>query len=260
VTTQLESAARETLLVDPALLNASGMIGAKMQKLLEQLGDGTRNNRGDPSLGVQVSEGLNELAFRLMAAADAASVAQSGTGLQEALAQLAQLAEQQRQLNAQSGGINPVDMGALIMQRLRELAQRQREVAQELDQLNQSLGPRGQVLGQLDALSREAEELARELERGRLNEQLVERQNRLFQRLLDAGRTLEQDEFERERRAERPEGVEVLRPGTLPEDLLRGTEFPLPGEEALRQYPPAFRRLILEYFDRLNRRGTGGGS
>jgi hypothetical protein len=260
VTTQLESAARETLLVDPALLNASGMIGATMQELLEQLGDGTRNNRGDPRLGAQVSEGLNELAFRLMAAADAASVAQSGTGLQEALEQLAQLAEQQGQLNAQSGGLNPADMGALIMQRLRELAQRQREVAQELDQLNRSLGPRGQVLGQLDELSREAEELARELERGRLNEQLVERQNRLFQRLLDAGRTLEQDEFERERRAERPEGVEVLRPGALPEDLLRGTEFPLPGEEALRQYPPAFRRLILEYFDRLNRRGTDGGN
>jgi hypothetical protein len=93
-----------------------------------------------------------------------------------------------------------------------------------------------------------------------LNEQLVERQTRLFQRLLDAGRTLERDEFDNERRAERPEGVEVLRPGDLPESVLRGTEYPLPGEEALRGYPPAFRRLILEYFDRLNRRGTGGGS
>jgi hypothetical protein len=224
------------------------------------MGDGTRNNRGDTALGGQVSEALNELAYRLMLAADAASVAQSGTGLQEALEQLAQLAEQQGQLNSQTGGINPADMGALIMQRLRELAQRQHEVAQALEQLNRTLGPRGQVLGQLDALSREAEELARELERGRLNDQLVERQNRLFRRLLDAGRTLEQDEFDKERRAERPEGVEVLRPGDLPDDFLRGTEFPLPGEEALRQYPPAFRRLILEYFDRLNRRGSDGGN
>jgi hypothetical protein len=260
MTERLEGTARETLLVDPALLNASGNISERMEELLEQMGDGTRNNRGDARLGGQVSEALNELAYRLMLSADAASVAQSGTGLQEALEQLAQLAEQQGQLNAQSGGINPADMGALIMQRLRELAQRQREVAQELERLNQSLGPRGQVLGQLDALGREAEDLARELERGRLNEQLVERQTRLFQRLLDAGRTLERDEFDNERRAERPEGVEVLRPGDLPESVLRGTEYPLPGEEALRGYPPAFRRLILEYFDRLNRRGTGGGS
>ncbi len=260
LTSQLENAARETLLIDPALLRASGTIGATMQELLGQMGDGARNNRGDPRLGGQVSGALNELAYRLMLAADAAAVAQSGTGLQEALDQLAQLAEQQGQLNAQSGGINPADMSALIMQRLRELAQRQREVAQELDQLNRSLGPRGQVLGQLDALSREAEDLAREMERGRLNEQLVERQNRLFQRLLDAGRTLERDEYDKERRAERPEGVEVLRPGDLPEDVLRGTEFPLPGEEALRRYPPAFRRLILEYFDRLNQRGSSGGN
>lgn len=260
MTTRLESAARESLLIDPALLRASGAIGEIMEELLGQMGDGTRNAVGDPRLGGQVSEGLNELAYRLMLAANAAAVAQSGTGLQEALEQLARLAQQQGELNAQSGDIDGSDMSALIMQALRELAQQQRAVARELESLNQSLGPRAQVLGQLDAMSREAEELARELERGQLDEQLIERQDRLFQRLLDAGRTLERDEFDKERRAERPEGVEILRPGDLPEDVLRGTEFPLPGEEALRLYPPAFRRLILEYFDRLNRRGGSGGN
>jgi hypothetical protein len=172
---------------------------------------------------------------------------------------LAQLAEQQGQLNAQSGGLNPADMSDLILQRLHELARRQQGIAQELEQLNRSLGPRGQVLGQLDDLAREAEDLARDLDRGRLNEQLIDRQNRLFQRLLDAGRTLERDEFDKERRAERPEDVEVLRPGQLPADVLRRTEIAIPGESELRRYPPAFRRLILEYFDRLNRRGGSGG-
>ncbi|MGD8868471.1 MAG: hypothetical protein PVI01_12610 [Gemmatimonadales bacterium] len=260
LTTRLESTARGTLLLDPSLLRASAAVGEVMDELLGQMGDGTRAAGGDPRLGGRVSEALNELAYRLMLATDAASMAQSGTGMQEALEQLAQLAEQQGELNAQATGIDATDMSALIMQRLRELAQRQRAVARELEDLNRSLGPKGQVLGELDAMSREAEDLARELERGRLDERLVERQNRLFQRLLDAGRTLERDEFDKERRAERPEGVEVLRPGALPEDVLRGAEFPLPNEEALRQYPPAFRRLILEYFDRLNQRDGSGGN
>jgi hypothetical protein len=259
MTSQLENTARETLLVDPALLDAAGTIGEAMEQLLGQMADGTRSGRTNPALGEHVSESLNELAYRMMQAAEAASNTQSGTGLQEALQELAQLAEQQGQLNVQSGGVNPADMSDLILQRLHELARRQQGIAQELEQLNRSLGPRGQVLGQLDDLAREAEDLARELDRGRLNEQLIDRQNRLFQRLLDAGRTLERDEFDKERRAERPEDVEVLRPGQLPADVLRRTEIAIPGEAELRRYPPAFRRLILEYFDRLNRRGGSGG-
>jgi hypothetical protein len=259
MTSQLESTARETLLVDPALLEAAGTIGEAMEELLGQMADGTRSGRTNPALGEQVSESLNELAYRMMQASEAASSAQSGTGLQEALQELAQLAEQQGQLNAQSGGLNPADVSDLILRRLHELARTQQGIAQELEQLDRSLGPRGQVLGQLDDMAREAEDLARELDRGRLNEQLIERQNRLFQRLLDAGRTLERDEFDKERRAERPESVEVLRPGELPADALQRTEIAIPGEAELSRYPPAFRRLILEYFDRLNRRGGSGG-
>ena len=70
---------------------------------------------------------------------------------------------------------------------------------------------------------------------------------------------MERDEFDKERRAERPESVEVLRPGELPADALQRTEIAIRGEAELSRYPPAFRRLILEYFDRLNRRGGSGG-
>ncbi len=150
--------------------------------------------------------------------------------------------------------------GDALLDELRRLAGLQRAIAQQLGELNRSLGPRGQVLGQLDALEQEAEGLASEMERGRLNDEIVERQNRLFQRLLDAGRSLEQDEFERARRAERPGSLEILRPGELPPDLLRGPAYQHPGIEVLRRYPPAIRRLILEYFDRLNEREDSGGS
>jgi hypothetical protein len=257
---QISQAARTSLLVDPSLIAASGLVGESLENLLGQLGDGARTGRNNPQLGERVSEALNELAYRLMQSAEAATVAESGTGLQEALERLAQLAEQQGQLNAEAGGMAPGSVGDLVLQQLRELARRQAGIAEELRSLDRSMGPRGQVLGELDALAREAEELARQMERGRLDRRVIERQNRLFQRLLDAGRTLERDEFEKERRAERPGEVEVLRPGALPSDLVEGVRFPAPTEEALRGYPPAYRRLILEYFDRLNGREGGDGA
>ncbi len=256
----LVDASESSLLVDPRLAQVAADIGAVMEELVGQLSDASRAERPDLRLGEDAGEGLSELAFRLMRASDQAGSAESGTGLQEALAQLAELAERQGALNQQAGGLTPGAVGVALLQELQRLAAQQRGIARELGQINRSVGPRGQVLGQLDQLEREAEDLARELERGRLDQEVVERQNQLFRRLLDAGRSLEQDEFERERRAERPGDVEVLRPGALPSETLRGRLYPHPGADVLSRYPPAIRRLILEYFDRLNQREGVGGS
>src|SRR2546430_17443073 len=66
---------------------------------------------------------------------------------------------------------------------------RSRALAEQLERLqaedaNAAAGP----------LAREAKELARQLEAGRLDQQTIERQQRLYRRLLDAGRTLSNDE------------------------------------------------------------------
>lgn len=257
---QLAAAARFSLLLDPSLVRAAEDAGAAMDQLLGQMSEGTRRGGPRPEFGERASEALNELAYRLMRAGQAVAQAGSGTGLAEALERLAQLAAQQGQLNAQAGGVTPSALGDALLQELQRLAALQRTIAQELKAVSQTLGPRGQVLGQLDALGQEAEELASQLERGRLDPQIIERQSRLYQRLLDAGRTLEQDEFERQRRAERPTGSGILRPGQLPDALLRGPRYPHPEAEVLRRYAPALRRLILEYFDRLNAQEGAGGS
>ncbi|MGH8437171.1 MAG: hypothetical protein ACRERX_22520, partial [Pseudomonas sp.] len=57
-----------------------------------------------------------------------------------------------------------------------------------------------------------------------------------------------------ERKAERPGAVpahvaKALKPGLLQEQL----RFPVPTEEQLRGLPPEYRRLILDYVERINR-------
>src|SRR5216683_2793669 len=75
--------------------------------------------------------------------------------------------------------------GDAVMQRLRELAGRQRALAEQLERL-QAGGDAGAAGG----LAQEARELARQLEAGRLDRRTIERQERLYRKLLDAGRSL----------------------------------------------------------------------
>src|SRR5690606_14468189 len=124
----------------------------------------------------------------------------------------------------------------------------------KLGGMNQSLGGREELLGDLDALSQEAEQIARDLSGGRLPPEVIERQERLFHRLLDAGRSLEKDETTDERVAERPGQIDPSQVQALDASLLdAATRFRTPTAEELRGLPPAYRRLILEYFERLNR-------
>jgi hypothetical protein len=134
-----------------------------------------------------------------------------------------------------------------------QLAREQRDIAQKLGGMNKG-GARDDLLGRLDELVKEADQVARDLEGGRMNQQTVQRQERLFHKLLDAGRTMERDEVSEEREAERaralpPAVIRALKPGLFD----NADKFTAPTAEQLRDLPPAYRKLILEYFERLNR-------
>ena len=86
-------------------------------------------------------------------------------------------------------------------------------------------------------------------------------QEQLFHRLLDAGRSLEQEEFTEERESETPGAFE--RGDVVPLSALQlgALRYELPDGEQLRRLNPAVRQLVLEYFEGLNRgAGPDGGS
>jgi hypothetical protein len=102
-------------------------------------------------------------------------------------------------------------------------------------------------------LAREAEALAQQLSQGRLTSEITQRQERLFHRLLDAGRSLEQDdEVSQEREAERPGAFERGQVEPLSPTQLGILRYGLPDASQLQRLPPTVRVLVLEYFERLN--------
>lgn len=248
---RVQSAAGKNALVSPQLGAALGFAKLRMDEALQQLQRPVPNSRQAGDRAGQAVDALNAVAHALLRTRSEVAGAQSGSGLQEALEQMAQLAEQQGAINSETGQMQPMmSMGGdQLMQQLRAMADRQRGLANELDRLN----AQGDVSG-TDELAEDAREIAGELDAGQLNRETVERQERLYHRLLDAGRSLRKDEEDerKERMSEtadpnlvRPPPVDGMRPGD-------GPRFRYPTWEELRSLSPEERRLILDYFRRLN--------
>jgi hypothetical protein len=138
-------------------------------------------------------------------------------------------------------------------------------VAHELGELSDRPDSEGETLGDLDALAAEAAALAAMLAQGRLDPETLRRQERLFHRLLDAGRSLERDERSDERESQTAGDFERATVLPLTLEALDTFRYGLPDGEVLRNLPPAQRQLVIDYFERLNRerpRGDvpGGGN
>ncbi|HSM61284.1 MAG TPA: hypothetical protein VK849_10825, partial [Longimicrobiales bacterium] len=171
--------------------------------------------------------------------------------------QLEQLAQQQGDLFNQTGQLTPLQLGEQAMrEQLERLAEEQQSVAEDLGELSEQEGAQEESLGDLEALAREAQALAEQLARGRLEPETIRRQERLFHRLLDAGRSLEREEEESEERESRTGGVferaEILPLGA---EQLGALRYSLPDAEQLQRLSPAVRQLVIQYFERLNRVG-----
>ncbi len=248
---RLEDAAGKNALVSPQTGAALGFARLRMSEALEQLQRATPNTRQAGEMAGEAVDGLNAVAFQLLRSRSEVAGAESGSGLMEAMEQLAQMAEQQGQINSQSSGMLSLmpSAGEQLMRELQALAQQQRSLANELDQLDAG----GDVSG-AGELAEDAREIARELESARLDPGTIERQEQLFRRLLDAGRTLRsEEEDEREERvSESADPLNFRLP--LGGGPVAGGEprFRYPTWAELRTLSPAERRLVLNYFRRLN--------
>ncbi len=253
----LSTAGRKTALIDRNVGSTAAEAREQMQQLGEALGgrDGPPRAAGVASLALV--ENLNDLAAQLMASRRAVQSAGSATGMQEALDELARMSQSQAGLNRESGGLMLMQQDGQPMQvALQRLAQRQAEIARQLEQLSQR--PEADELpARPELLAVEADEIARELAAGQLDQATLRRQERLFRRLLDAGRSLERDE-DPERRESR--AADLSEEGSAPDprpEISTGPRFPYPDDAALRAATRSERRLILDYFDRLNAADEG---
>ena len=249
---QVSEAAGRHALVPPQLEAAIGMAQNQMRLAREQLEQGDPNAATAAAYAEQALDALNMTALALVRTSQQVAGAQSGSGFQEAMEQLARMAGQQQGMMGDAQGLLPMmgSAGQAMLQQLRALAARQRQLAEQLERMQaegsaSSAGP----------LAAEARELARQLEAGRLDRRTVERQERLYRRLLDAGRTLsgQEPDEQKDRVSRSAQGDSVHVPGVLTPGATGATQrVRYPTWEELARLTPEQRRIVLEYFRLLN--------
>jgi hypothetical protein len=235
--------------VSPQIATALAFAQRQMQQAREALASGTPNPREAADHAGNAVDAMNGAAYQLLRAQKAVAGAGSGSGLAEAMQQMAQMAAKQGQLGQQAAGLLPMAGGGAIGAELQRLAAQQRALADQLERMR----GQGSIPG-AGEMGGEAKDLARQLEAGRLDRQTVERQERLFRRMLDAGRTLqgreEDDKKERVSTTAKDDSVHI------PPELRQKLEddqhrLRLPSWEELQQLSPGERRLVVDYFRRL---------
>ena len=249
---EVSEAAGRHALVPPQLEAAIGAAQNQMRLAREQLEQADPNAATAAGYTEEALDALNATALTLVRTAQQVAGAQSGSGFQEAMEQLARMAGQQQGMMGDAQGLLPMmgPSGQAVLQQLRALAARQRQLAEQLERM-QAAGA-SSAAGPLAA---EARELARQLEAGRLDRRTVERQERLYRRLLDAGRTLsgQEPDEQKDRVSRSATGDSVHVPGALaPGATGAALRVRYPTWEELARLTPEQRRIVLEYFRLLN--------
>jgi hypothetical protein len=223
----------------------------RVQQATQQAGQPGGNEQTQNAMK-DAAEALNQALSSLVRDREKVNGAQSASGFSEMMDQLKKLAQQQGALNGQMQGLNMLPGGAqgdAAKQQSRVLARQQRDVAKTLSDVSDA-----DQTGRTDALAKEAQMLAQQIERNGIDPNVAARQQQLYRRLLDAGRFLEQDERDDQGPREAKTAAGTANRGAVdgPRSGKAANKYAPPTWNDLRGLGPEERRLVIEYFRRLN--------
>ena len=249
---RLQQEGRKSSLLSGRSQRAMAEAKQRVQQATQQLSEPRGGQQASSTLG-EAAESLNRAAASLARDRERANSASSATGFAEMLQQLQEMAKKQGNINSQAQGLIPIPgQGAMSPEAqatARMLARQQRGIANQLEEMGDAAG--GDRAGEL---AKEARQLAEVLEQTRVDAATVARQQQLFRRLLDAGRSLEKEEREDndKREARAASGTDRFDPGSEAARGRAGARFREPTWGDLRGLTADERRAILEYFKRIN--------
>lgn len=260
---------KETFFMPPQMSKVMDQISEQMAEALQSLAD--RNPRAAGRSQQNAMGGLNQAIMSMQGAMNQMSQSGSGTGFQEFMEAMAQMAGQQGQLNQQTMGMmqqqgqgqqgQQGEQGQQPGGRSTAQLQAQQEmIRRSLEQLNQQQGQRGDVLGNLGDLGEEMQRVIEDLKKQRIDPKVIQRQQKILSRMLDAQKSVREREYSKKRQAERDNPGLAKSPPRLKQDIInRENELRKAMLEALKEgYSQEYREFIKSYYEILSRQQTGG--
>ncbi|MFN2399651.1 MAG: hypothetical protein ABR543_13590 [Gemmatimonadaceae bacterium] len=230
---------------------AVGEAQRNVREATEQVANSQRGGAEAANTMQDAAQALNRAAAALVKDRERAAGGESASGFSEMLDRMREMAKAQGNLNAQAAGLMPVPgskPGGQLSAEARSLGAKQRGLAEQMDQVGG-----GENAARAEQLAKEMRQIAEELESGRLDPGVLERQQRVFRRMLDAGLSMEKEEREEtgERESRSASSSDVLTPGSSAA-ARAGNRFREPSWNELRGLSAEERRAVLEYFKRIN--------
>ena len=251
---QLIDLSKKTFFVSSQLNNIMENVMSNMQNSINHLEN--RNASQAANEQRRAMAGFNSALLSLQESQNRLSQSSSSSGFQEFMQQLQQMAGQQGQLNqeslslfqnSQSGGMQ------LSPDALARLAAQQEMIRKSLESMSGEMGERRDVLGRLNELGGDMDAVIEELKAQNIDRSVIERQEKILSRLLDAQKSIREKEYSRKRKAEYEKQQLVKSPPELQKDLIQKEDW-LRKEllEALEEgYSQEYKELIRKYFESL---------
>ncbi|MEZ5360082.1 MAG: DUF4175 family protein [Candidatus Zixiibacteriota bacterium] len=238
-------------------------LAAEVRSYLEkaqQLMQGSCNNLGQRRGTAAVNDqrdaiyNLNQAAVKLLDGLENQKQCNKGGSCNKPNQKMQSLCQKQSEINKQTQGQcnNPGNkrLSTSERQALQRLAGEQGAVRKSLEELQKEFGNRRDILGRLDALSDEMRDIEELLEDGNTGGDLLDKQLKVYSRMLDVQKSLNRRDYARERQAITAEDIFRTSPGALNDDNPNRTES---LQDRLNRnlqggYPKQYEQQIKAYF------------
>ena len=254
---QLTDLSQKTFAITPEMGKALGQAKAEMNKAMNAM-----QNRNS-SMAMQGQTGamkyLNEAATMMKGKMNQMMNGGQGGGMMSMMQQMQQLSQQQMQLNKLTQQLNKGKLTPQQQQQLQRLAKQQEMIRKSLEQLNKENKESGQskkVATDLDKVLDEMEEVVKRMKTEKVNDDLVQSQEKILSKLLDAQRSINQRDFEERRESnignrfnrKSPEEINLTaeeKKNKIREELMKAIKegYSQDYEELIRKYYEALEEI-----------------
>jgi len=252
---QLAQLSQKTFAVTPEMGKALGLANKNMEQSLSNMQN--RNPKNSAMFQQEAMGNINQAVMMMKSQLESMMQGGSGQGgMMSLMQQLQQLSGQQMTLNNMTQMLQQMQQGNLTPEQqaqLQRLAQEQQLIQKSLEQLNQEAKQSGEskkIPANLENIARQMQEVITDMQTEKLTDDLIQKQERILSKLLDAQRSINERDFEQERKSETGKNIVRQSPSEL--NLIRQNKNSLKEEldKAKREgYSKDYEELIRKYYE-----------
>ncbi len=261
---QMSELSQKTFAISPemgkALGNANQKMNQSMQSMQNRNGSMATLSQGDAMMH------LNEAASMMKSSLESMMQGGSGSGgMMSLMQQLQKMSGQQMDLNNMTQMLQQMQQGQMSPEQqgqMQRLAQQQQLIQKSLEQLNKEAKQSGEskkIPADLENIVNQMREVVTDMNTEKLSDDLIQKQEKILSKLLDAQRSINERDFEKERKSESGNNFTRNSPGELnlsnqkAKDKLKD-EY----NRAVREgYNKDYEDLIRKYYEALQQEKVG---